>query len=362
MVDDWPSEKMLESLALVAPGTRLREGVDRVLSSKTGGLFVLGGEGSIERMCSGGFVIDAQLTPQRVSELSKMDGAVLLDDQATRILQANVHLSPNADFVTNETGIRHRIAERVAQQCRNTVVSVSQKMDLISVYREDEKYILQPVTRVLSRANQAVATLERHRERFNKVSVSLSALEVEDLVTTRDVLLVLQHGEMVRRIAREANVLLMELGIEGRLLRLQVAELSFDLVTEIERDLRDYLPDATLDLDAVNVATGKAMRVLGSLPTASLRDLYTLTEVLGVSPSGMDAPTAPRGYRFLSKIPRLPGRVVSDIVWHFDGLQKILNAMVHELGCIESIGEEQSVEIKEKIVRLADSLILDRYS
>ena len=350
-----PSRRMLGSLALVSPGSPLRDGIDRILQADTGGLIVLGDDPSVEAIVSGGFLIDAELTPQRLSELSKMDGAIVLDDLGRNIIRANVHLVPDAVHVTNETGTRHRTAERVARQTGATVISVSKRMSQISIYCGDEHRILQPVTRVLARANQAAGTLERYRGRFDAVATSLSALEVEDLITARDVLLVLQRGEMVRRISEEADILLAELGTEGRLLKLQVDELSQGVDTELGLVIRDYCVGSVR-------STEFAIDLLCNIPTEELADLYSITPVLGISPSSIDSGLTPRGYRFMSRIPRLGGEMVTRIVGQFDSLQKILNASLGELEHIDGVGEARAVQIKEGLARLAESSILDRYS
>jgi len=347
---------MLDSLKMVAPGTPLREGIDRILQSNSGGLIVLSCGPNVERICTGGFLIEAQLSPQRLSELSKMDGAIILDDNAEIIVRANVHLVPDPDEITTETGTRHRSAEKVARQTGVPVVSVSARMSQITVYRETEKHILQPITRVLSRANQAAATLERYRGRFDAVSASLSALEVEDLVTARDVLLVLQRGEMVRRISEETEVLLVELGVEGRLLHLQVGELASGIEHELELVVRDYLPAGD------GAAVSHALANLGRIPTENLADLYAVASVLGVGGGSIDVAMTPGGHRFLSRIPRLSPSMIGRIVGRFDSLQKILNASLGELEQIEGVGEVRALQIKEGLARLAESSILDRYS
>jgi diadenylate cyclase len=347
---------MLEALAFVAPGTPLREGIDRILQANSGGLIVIGGGQRIEQICTGGFVIEAQLTPQRLSELSKMDGAIVLDETAEIIIRANTHLGPDVSVYTSETGTRHRTAERVARQLGVPVVSVSQRLSLISVYRDDEKRILQPVARVLALANQAVTTQERYRARFDAVAASLSALEVEDLVTARDVLLVLQRGEMVRRMYEETEVLLLELGTEGRLLQLQVDELSGGVDEELRLVAQDYVHESS------GFGPADVLSTLSRIPTEELSDLYELARLLHITTNSIDVPVSPLGYRFLSRVPRLSGAMIERIVRQFGGLQKVLNTSIAELEEIEGVGEVRALQIKEALARLAESSILDRYS
>src|SRR5438046_4875623 len=207
---------MTEALAGVAPGRPLREGLDRILQANMGALIVVGDGPAVLEICSGGFLLDAEFTPQRLSELAKMDGAVILAPDASRIARANVHLVPNPNVPTSETGTPHRPADRVARSIPVPVISVSEDMSVIAVYYGDVKHPLELIPRLLNRANQALQTLERYKTRLDTVSASLSALEVEDLVTVRDVVSVLQRAEMVRRIADEGDGYMLELGSDGR--------------------------------------------------------------------------------------------------------------------------------------------------
>src|SRR5688500_6918045 len=195
------SPELMSALSVVAPGTPLRAGLDRILQAKMGGLVVVGDGPEVLNICSGGFLLDAAYSPQRLSELAKMDGAIIVATDAGRIARANVHLVPNPNVPTSETRTRHRTAERVARSIEVPVISVSQRMQGIAGYTADEKYPDEPVPRVVNRANQALQTRERYKMRLDQVSGALAALEVEDLVTARDVAGVLQRTEMVRRIA-----------------------------------------------------------------------------------------------------------------------------------------------------------------
>src|SRR5256886_15781853 len=176
---------MMDALAAVAPGTPLREGLDRILQGNRGGLIVIGDGPEVLAICSGGFLLDAEFTPQRLSELAKMDGAIILAADASRIARANVHLVPDSNIPTSETGTRHRTAERVGRQIDVPVITVSEDMSVVAVHRRGLKRTLEPIPRVLGRADRAVQILERYRVRLDAVSNSLSALEGEDLVRPR---------------------------------------------------------------------------------------------------------------------------------------------------------------------------------
>src|SRR5688572_26351295 len=287
------SVELMTALSVVAPGSPLRSGLDRILQAKMGGLVVVGDGPEVLAICSGGFLLDAAFSPQRLSELAKMDGAIILAPDASRIARANVHLVPNPNVPTSETGTRHRTAERVARSIAVPVVSVSEDQQVIAVYVNDEKHPLEPIPRLLNRANQALSTLERYKNRLDAVSGSLSALEIEDLVSLRDVVTVLQRTEMVRRIAEEMDGYIVELGVDGRLVRLQLEELMGGVEDDRRLVLRDYFHEETSwHLD-------EALEALSSLGTEDLLDLKSVGAMLHLPGGGLDleASVQPRGYR-----------------------------------------------------------------
>jgi len=349
-----------QTLAAVAPGTALRDGLERILRGRTGALIVLGYDRSVEALCTGGFALDVEFSSTRLRELAKMDGAVVLDSDVTRIHRAAVQMVPDPSIPTEESGTRHRTAERVAKQTGHPVVSVSQSMSIVALYVDGRRYVLEDSTSILSRANQALATLERYKLRLDEVSGTLSALEIEDLVTIRDVSAVGQRLEMVRRISDEIDGYVVELGTDGRLLSLQLDELVAGVDADRELVARDYLP----------VQTGRRSRSvtdvladLDALSAAELLDLGTVARALGFpgGSEGLDAAVSPRGYRLLAKVPRLPGTVVDRLVEHFGSLQKLLAANIDDLQAVEGVGESRARTVREGLSRLAESSILERY-
>lgn len=352
------SEALLNALAAVAPGKPLREGIDRVLQAGMGALIVVSDGPEVLNICSGGFLLDAAFSPQRLSELAKMDGAIILAPDASRIARANVHLVPNPNVPTSETGTRHRTAERVARSINVPVISVSEDMSIIAVYNGDRKHQLVPIPRLLDRANQALQTLERYKNRLDEVSQNLAALEVEDLVTIRDVVVLLQRTEMVIRIADEIDDAIVELGIDGRLVRLQLEEVMAGVEDERRMVVLDYFhEDNEWHLE-------ESMAGLAELDTDELLDLKLVAEVLHL-PEGvadLDGGLQPKGYRLLTRIPRLPENVVEHIVERFGSLSKIMRATIDDLDDVEGVGETRAKAIKEGLSRLAESSILDRYN
>jgi diadenylate cyclase len=357
-VDRSDDDLLRATLAAVAPGTDLRDGLERILRGRTGALIVLGHDRVVDSMATGGFPMDIEFSSTRLRELAKMDGAVILDRDATRILRAATQLLPDPSIETTESGTRHRTAERVAKQTGFPVVSVSQSMQIVALYVGGRRHVLEGSAAILSRANQALQTLERYKARLDEVTGTLSALEIEDLVTVRDVAAVLQRLEMVRRISDEIDDYVVGLGTDGRLLTLQLEELTGGLGNDRELVIRDYLEAARSANSVEEVLAG-----LMNLSSTELLDLAAGAKALGFSIVGdaLDAAVSPRGYRLLSKIPRLPGAIVDRLVDHFDNLQKLLAANLDDLMAVEGVGEGRARAVREGLSRLAESSILERY-
>jgi len=352
-------ERRRAALAAVAPGTAIRDGLERILRGRTGALIVLGYDDQVAELCTGGFELDVEFSATRLRELAKMDGAIVLDGTHEHIVRAAVHLVPDSGIPTDESGTRHRTAERVARQTGYPVITVSQSMRIIALYFGGHRNVLEDSTAILSRANQALATLERYKLRLDEVSSTLSALEIEDLATVRDMSSVLQRLEMVRRIAAEIEGYVVELGTDGRLLTLQLDELVQGVDIERELVVRDYL------LTVPGPQHRQAAEVLAELDRLSateLLELATVASVLGFDGGGaLDAPVSPRGYRLLAKVPRLPSLVVERLVEHFGSLQKLLAASIDDLQSVGGVGESRARSVREGLSRLAESSILERY-
>jgi diadenylate cyclase len=343
-------DRLLEVLRQVAPGTALRPGLERILRANTGALIVLGAPPQVEALFTGGFQIDVPFTAQRLSELAKMDGALVLDETAGRILWANVHLMPDPAVPTVETGTRHRTAERVARQAKVPVISVSHSMRTITLYVEEWRHVLEDVGSVLSRANQAVATLAHYRARFDQASAALDALELHGRAALRDVLALLGRAELVRRVARELEHYVAELGSEGRLLRLQLEEQSTGVDQEELLTVRDHLrqrpgwevPDVLAELDR--------------LTPEELSDPATAAKALDLTgdPEALDVVVVPRGYRLLAQVPNLPPSVVERVVERFGSLKVILAVGPEDLEEVEGVGAGRARQLREGLLALAD--------
>ena len=356
-MDSRRDRALLSALAQVAPGSPLREGINRILQSGRGGLIVIGDGPEVLNICSGGFLLDAAFTPQRMAELAKMDGAIILAADGSRIARANVHLVPNPNVATAETGTRHRTAERVARSLNVPVVSVSESRKVIQVYVGDQSRPLEPVSRLLDRSNQALHTLERYRLRWDEVSRGLSALEVEDLATRAEVIELLQRTEMVLRIADEIDRNLVELGSDGRLVRLQLDELVGGVDDDHRAVLRDYAADELL-VDGTDAVAG----ALRELDDDELFDDGAVAAALGmVTSDDPDEAIEPRGHRMLRRLPRVPAAVADAVVANHGPLSNLLRVTPDELATVDGVDPARADAVKQGLARLAEASILERY-
>lgn len=352
--------RLRQVLAAVAPGTQLRDGLERILRGRTGGLVVLGFDKSVDAVATGGFQLDVEFSATRLRELSKMDGAVILTTDGSKVVRAAVQLIPDPSLPTEETGTRHRTADRMSRQTHHPVISVSKSMNIIALYVDGRRYVLEDSATIMSKANQALATLERYKLRLDEVSGTLSALEIEDLVTIRDVASVAQRLQMVLRIAREVEGYMVELGTDGRLLALQLEELVAGVDGDRFLVVRDYLPAGS---GRKQRTVQHALDDLDALNATDLLDLAAVARAIGISmgADGLDQAITPRGFRLLARVPRLPEVVVDRLVGHFGTLQKLLAASIDDLQAVEGVGEGRARLVREGLSRLAESSILERY-
>lgn len=340
-------------LKRVSPGTSLREGLDNILRAKTGGLIVLSDTEEIMKLVDGGFYINAEYTPTYIYELAKMDGAIVISNDLKKIVCANAQLLPDSAITTYETGTRHRTAQRIAKQTNTIVVAISQRRNIITIYKGDIKYILQESSVILARANQAIQTLEKYVNVLERVINNLNILEFQDLTTVFDVVTVIQRTEMVMRIVEEIKRYILELGNEGRLISMQLNE----LIRYIERDgillIRDYCKED----DDFNDLYKEIQR----LNSEELLDLDLIAKNLGFSGlSLMDTLISPRGYRILFKIPRIPTNIIENLVKHFSELKNVIQATTDDLDKVEGIGDARATAIRNGLKRIKEQVYLKK--
>jgi len=348
---------LLAAIETIAPGRPIRQAVDDVIRSKEGALIVVGDPQELSFLYSGGIRLDAPFRPQLLYELAKMDGAIIVDAPIKRLAWANVQLMPDPTIPSDETGTRHRTAERVAKQTGALVVSVSQQRETVTVFVGKARYQLDPVADVLAKTNQALGTLETYRQRLEQVLTRLTALEFQNAVVLDDVLVTLQRAEMTSRMAERIGRDCVELGSEGRLIRLQLEELVGNVPAERDAIVRDYHaagygPEATLALEG--------LRALGY---QGLLDFDRLIELLGYprGTSPLDTSVQPRGYRVLSHIPRVPEPVIGHVVGDFQTLDMVVRASQRDLEAVEGVGAVRAREIREGLRRLQEHNLVDRY-
>src|SRR5881227_1518901 len=306
--------RLVKALEMVAPGTALREGIDSVLHARTGGLLVIGEPEELSFLFSGGLKIEVDYTPPLLFQLAKMDGAIVLNANSTKIAAANVQLIPDPTILSLETGTRERTAERVSKQTDSLVVAISQRRDVVSLY-------------------------------------------VEGGATLHDVLTVLQRAELVTRMAVEIERYIVELGTEGRLIEMQLEEVMVGVAADKAALIHDYL---AADSDESFAA---ALDQLGRMPHQDLLDFGRLAELMGYDRklNTLDYPVSPRGFRILGRIPRLPKLVVQQIVTEFGGLEELLAANDGELETVDGVGEIRAKDIREGLRRQQEINLVDRY-
>jgi diadenylate cyclase len=347
-VDPKIDELLRSEMKKVAPGMRLREALDAIIAGGSGALIVIGDEANVAGLCNGGFSIDIPFTPQRLFELAKMDGAIILDADCERILKANVHLVPDPSLPTSESGMRHRTAERVSRQTRALVVSISQRREIVSLYLAGHRLTLDHVEVALAKANQALQTLERYRTRLDEVLERLTALEFYDLVTVADVTEAIGRFELVQRVAREVARYIVQLGTEGRLIRMQAEELTASVDETYVLLLRDYATDA--GLRKVQAIRSR----LAEVPADRLFELESVGPVLSASSAmvGPEDHVRARGYRVLARIPMLPTSITHRIIEHFGSLPQILAASAAELDEVDGVGARRARSIINGLSRV----------
>ncbi|CAM4484612.1 DNA integrity scanning diadenylate cyclase DisA [Paenibacillus tarimensis] len=356
MKESNQQEIMNQLLQLIAPGTPFREGLENVLRAKTGALLVVGYSPEVMEVVDGGFSINCDFSPNYLYELAKMDGAIILSEDLRRILYANTQLIPDSSIPSIETGIRHRTAERVAKQTGKLVVSISQRRNVITLYQGNLRYSLKDIGVILTKANQAIQTLEKYKAVLSQDFTNLSASEFEEMVTLQEVAGVIQRLERVLRIKTEIKRYVNELGTEGRLISMQMEE----LVGGVEEDawflLKDYVRD-NVDDKIREIRAG-----LKKLSSEELLDVNIIIKLLGYPAAGAmsEESVLPRGYRLLNKIPRLPIIIMNNLVERFGHLPHIVMATIEELDEVDGIGEVRARAIKEGLKRIQEQVFIDR--
>ncbi len=346
---------LIDILKLIAPGTEIRQGLENILKAKTGALIVIGDSKDVMDTVDGGFSINEEYTSSKLYELAKMDGAIVLSSDLKKILFANAQLIPSPTIPTKETGTRHRTAERTAKQTGELVVSISQRRNIITVFKGNFRYVLEDTSKVLTKANQALQTVENYKKVFdNKLNI-LNEYEFNDIVTLDNVITAIQRAEMVMKVADEVQRNIYELGEEGRLVQMQLEEIIGDLEQEELLIIKDYAsknkrktPERILE-DIINLSHEDLMKpqLISKILGYQTFDNY---DELGVYT---------KGYRLLNKIPRMPSNIVDNLVNSFKSFQHIIEADIPELDDVDGIGEVRARTIKQSLKRMQEQFVFD---
>jgi diadenylate cyclase len=347
---------ILTAISRIAPGTQLRQGIDDIIRAREGALIVIGEPSELSFMFSGGIRLDQGFTPQLLYELAKMDGAIIVNSAIAKIAQANVQLMPDPTIPSNETGTRHRTAERVAKQTEALVVSISQQRETVTLFVGQSRYQLDSIADVLAKTNQAVAPLDTYRQRLDQVLTRLTALEFQNAVMLDDVLVVLQRAELTTRMADYIERACTELGSEGRLIRMQLEEQVSEVPAEKAAIVYDYHADGGTE------RVREGLVALAQLPYHELLE-FELLAVLGypATTNPLDYAVTPRGFRVLTHIPRLPENVIQRLVAKLGGLEGIVRASQRDLEAVDGVGAVRAREIREGLRRLQEHNLVDRY-
>lgn len=347
---------LLDIIKIMAPGTPLREGLDNILKAKTGALIVVGDSKEVLNLTDGGFKINEPYTPAKLYELAKMDGAIVLSKDLKRILLANTQIIPSSTIHTDETGTRHKTAERTAKQTGELVISISQRRSIITVFKGNFRYTIEGTDKIITRANQALQTLENYKKVFDTKLRILNEYEFNDIVTLDNVLTCLQRADMVMQIEQQIKASIEELGKDGLLIKMQLEEMLEDLPKQELLIIKDYKsPNKRLPAEKViQVIRSKAKE-------NSVIELNQIAKLLGygVFDNYEEVAVYPKGYRILNKIPRMPNNIVENLVKNFKSFQHILAADIEELDEVEGIGEVRAMTIKQSLKRMQEQFMFD---
>ena len=336
-----------ELLRLIAPGTPIRDGIENILRAKTGALLLITDNNDvIKEIVDGGFTINEDYTSSKLYELAKMDGAIILSGDLKKILFANAQLIPSREIETRETGTRHRTAERTAKQTGELVISISQRRNIITIFKGNFRYILEDTNAVLNKANQGIQTLERYKKVFDSRLSILNEYEFNDIVTLKNVIDVIQRAEMVMRIADEIQKQIYELGNDGRLVKMQLDELIGGLEKEELLIIKDYMASTKK-----KKTPEKILEELSEISYEEVMRETTVSKLLGYETFDNydEVGVYTRGYRILNKVPRMPANIVENLILSFKSFQHILDADIESLDEVDGIGEVRARTIKQSL-------------
>ena len=333
---------MMDLVKLVSPGTSLRNVIDDLARSNLGAMIVFDSpELRAANITEGGFKINCKFTAQKLFELCKMDGAIIVSSNLKRILFANVVVNPDLSIHTLETGTRHRAAERTAKQAKTFVIAVSERRNKTTLYVGNHRYYLKSVEEVIRNISSTLQVLEKQRELLDEALANLSVLEVSELVSVSDVCKVVQRAEMILKISGTVKRSFTEIGRDGNVMHMRYRELIKG-VEKVESDvLRDY---------AV-IPMKRARTLLSNITFDGLLDLESIARLL--MDNSLDVGISPKGYRFLSHL-TLTERDISVVVRSFGSLKNLIDAGEQEL---EAVLRNRAGTIRGEIENLREQIL-----
>ena len=352
-------KEMLEIIKKIAPGTRIRAGLDNILKAKTGALIVVGDSEEVMRLADGGFEINQEYAPAKIYELAKMDGAIIISHDFKKILKANVELIPDYKIKTIETGTRHRSAERVAKQTGALVICISHRRGIITLFKGNSRYVINETDTIIMRANQALEAMEKYKTVFDYTILSLNELELEDIVSLDVITNAIYRSEMVIRMEEEVTKNIIELGDEGRLIEVQLKQ----LLNGVEAEERKIIQDYSIDIKKTKTSTDRILNAIRKLSKEDILNGEKVAKILGYKnePNILDQMVTPKGYRILSKIPKMPMNIIENLIDAFYSLQGICAASVNELDEVEGIGEARAKLINQALRKFAEQYLIKNY-
>lgn len=342
------ADRLRHYQALIAPGTAFRDGLERIVHGRTGALIVLGNTPEVQKTISGGFPIDVPFTPSALRELCKLDGGIVLSDDLSRIVRAGVHFVPKGNLPTEETGTRHRTSDRLSRQTGVPVVAVSAAMATISLFMDGVRHPVESTQLVLARTNQALTAMYSHRLQAVQLGRALNVLEIQDQATVADVARLAQRLEFGRRLELEVRDALVVLGVEGRLLETQVAELSHGRDRELSLLGRDYVDD------------GPGAAGLEALDDNQLLDLSQVAAAFGFGRAHLDDRVQAHGHRQVYTLPRISDDLAERLMGEFGSLQDLLAASSTELAAVEGISVQRARMIRDGLMRMTEAALNDQ--
>ncbi len=322
------------------PGQPLRNGVDLIADKKTGALIVIGTSAKLEKISSGGVSLNScSYTPEMMSELAKMDGAIIVDSSVNNILKANVHLNPSDDIATSQTGTRHRTAERVSVETDLSVVAVSEESSTIKVFNGNNVNELEESSIIFGRVNESLQSVDRTRRRFDDAVLELGELEIENTLTNQQVLEVIQRGELLGRLSQQVRKEASDLGEDSGLVMIQIDSLESGVRNTLDLVLKDHLPGKRFR----NI--NKAVDEIANLTYEELNTIEHLGSVLFME--SLDEVSVSKGYRVLARLPGLPDNLHDSLIQKFKNLPNLLNASTDKLFEVEGIGRNRAQQLRE---------------